>query len=176
MVFRKATEADIDKIEEIYLDVIDCEEKGFTTIGWLRGVYPTRKTAEDALLRDDLFVAEDSGRVAGAAIINNCQVDTYSRANWLYKASDDEVMVLHTLVISPKTSGKGYGKQFVHFYEQYALSNGCPYLRIDTNEKNTRARAMYKKLGFEEIDIIPCNFNGIKGIGLVLLEKKLSYD
>ena len=37
---------------------------------------------------------------------------------------------------------------FVEFYEQYALSNGCPYLRIDTNERNARARAMYKKLGY----------------------------
>ncbi|MBR2471294.1 MAG: hypothetical protein IKB55_01285, partial [Clostridia bacterium] len=62
------------------------------------------------------------------------------------------------------------------FYEQYALSQGCPYLRMDTNEKNIRARAMYKKLGFEEIGIVPCDFNGIPGIGLVLFEKKLNYD
>ncbi len=173
MVFRKAKEADIDKIEKIYLDVISCEEQGLSTVGWIRGVYPTRKTAEDALLRNDLFVAEQDSVIVGAAIINKKQVDTYKQAKWRYDAPEDEIMVLHTLVISPKTSGVGYGKKFVDFYEQYALSNGCPYLRIDTNERNTRARAMYKKLGFEEIDIIPCDFNGIKGIGLVLLEKKL---
>lgn len=173
MIFRKAEKCDIDKIEEIYSDVISCEEKGLSTIGWIRGVYPTRKTAEEALIRGDLFVAEEDTVVVGAAIINKCQVDTYKKAVWRYEADDDKIMVLHTLVISPKTSGRGYGKRFVDFYESYALANGCPYLRIDTNEKNTRARAMYKKLGFEEIGIIPCDFNGIKGIGLVLLEKKL---
>lgn len=173
MIFRKAQECDIDKIEKIYSDIIAEEEKGLSAIGWIRGVYPTRKTAEAAHFRGDLFVAEDDGVVVGAAIINKQQVDTYKQAKWRYEADDDKIMVLHTLVISPKMSGRGYGKRFVDFYESYALSNGCPYLRIDTNEKNIRARAMYKKLGFSEIDIIPCDFNGIKGIGLVLLEKKL---
>lgn len=173
MIIKKATEQDIDNVEKIYEEVITAEENGLSAIGWIRGVYPTRKTAEDAVLRDDLFVAVDDGVIVGAAIINKCQVNEYKQGKWKYDAPDDRVMVLHTLVISPKESGKGYGKKFVDFYESYAAAEGCPYLRMDTNEKNTRARAMYKKLGFEEIGIIPCDFNGIKGIGLVLLEKKV---
>ena len=39
--------------------------------------------------------------------------------------------------------------------------------------KNARARAMYKKLGYKEIGVIPTVFNGIEGVNLVLLEKKL---
>jgi len=61
----------------------------------------------------------------------------------------------------------------VAFYEQYALQNGCFYLRMDTNARNTRARALYKSLGYTEPDIVPCVFNGIPGVQLVLLEKKL---
>ena len=172
-IFRKAEEKDIDIIEQIYSDVISCEEKGLSEIGWIRGVYPTRQTAEDALFRGDLFVMEDGGAVVGSAVINKRQVEEYKDGTWQYSASDSEVMVLHTLVISPSVAGRGYGKAFVDFYEKYALSNGCPYLRMDTNERNVRARAMYKKLGYSEIGIVPCDFNGIKGIGLVLLEKKL---
>jgi len=81
--------------------------------------------------------------------------------------------VLHTLVISPSVSRQGCGRAFVDFYERYALANGCPYLRMDTNEKNVRARAMYKKLGYTEIGAVPCVFNGIEGVNLVLLEKRL---
>lgn len=44
---------------------------------------------------------------------------------------------------------------------------------MDTNERNVRARALYKKLGFVEPDIVDCDFNGIDGIRLVCLEKKL---
>ena len=84
---------------------------------------------------------------------------------------DEEVMVLHTLVISPKQAGRGYGEAFARFYEAYAHENHCPVLRIDTNERNIRARAMYKKLGYRESDMVPCQFNGIEGVHLVLLEK-----
>ena len=173
MIFRKATAADLSAIGEIYADIHTEEESGQVTIGWLRDVYPTPKTAQAALERDDLFVGEDNGRIVGAAIINHQQVAEYALGSWKHPASDDEVMVLHTLVVSPKTARGGYGRRFVEFYEQYALSHGCPYLRIDTNARNLRARAMYQKLGYEEIGIVPCVFNGIEGVQLVLLEKRL---
>lgn len=173
MDIRKATPQDIPAIAGIYSDIHTVEENGPRTIGWIRDIYPTAETARLALQRDDLFVAEDSHAIVGAAIINQQQVDVYKGANWQYEASDAEVMVLHTLVISPKVHGNGFGPSFVRFYEEYALSHNCHYLRIDTNEKNARARAMYKKLGYEEIGIVPCVFNGIEGIHLVLLEKKL---
>ncbi len=44
---------------------------------------------------------------------------------------------------------------------------------MDTNAKNQAARSLYRKLGYTEIGIVPCNFNGIEGIFLVLLEKKM---
>ena len=45
---------------------------------------------------------------------------------------------------------------------------------MDTNAKNTNARNLYKKLGYSEIGIIPCVFNGINGVDLVLLEKNVA--
>ena len=81
--------------------------------------------------------------------------------------------VLHTLVISPEASGRGLGKAFVRFYEDYALAHGCRELRMDTNERNAAARAMYRKLGYRETGIVPTVFNGIPDVRLVLLEKHL---
>ena len=54
---------------------------------------------------------------------------------------------------------------------KYAVENGCPYLRIDTNELNANARSLYRKLGYKEVGIFPCEFNGLDKINLVLLEK-----
>ena len=173
MTFRKATQADIPAIAEIYSDIHTQEENGEVTIGWIRSVYPTEATAQTALTRDDLFVSEDNGRIVGAAVINQTQVAEYALGKWQYPAADEEVMVLHTLVISPKVTRGGYGQKFVDFYEQYAREHNCPYLRIDTNARNVRARAMYRKLGYTEIGIVPCVFNGIEGVQLVLLEKSL---
>ena len=81
--------------------------------------------------------------------------------------------MLHTLVIDPAAKGQGCGQVFVKFYEDYARRSGSPCLRMDTNAKNENARRFYKKLGYSEVGIVPCVFNGIDGVNLVLLEKKL---
>lgn len=169
---RKATKADLAAIEDIYDRILTEEERGRAKIGWVRGVYPTRATAEAALEADELFVEEADGRVVGVAIINGKQVDAYAGAPWMYDVPDSRITVLHTLVIDPLAAGRGLGTAFVSFYERYAAERGCPYLRMDTNQKNTAARALYKKLGYREVDIRLCGFNGIPGVNLVLLEKK----
>ncbi|WP_019138236.1 GNAT family N-acetyltransferase [Peptoniphilus timonensis] len=173
MIIRKANTRDIDFVVKIYGKIHLAEEKGLTSIGWKRDIYPVRKTAEDALKRNDLFVMEENGVIIASGIINQEQVDVYEKAKWRYTAKDSEVMVLHTLVVDPDTKRKGYGKEFVKFYEEYARSNNCKYLRIDTNEKNKKARSLYKSLDYEEIDCIPCTFNRLKGVNLILIEKKL---
>ena len=171
MNIRKANRRDLDSIENIYNEIHTAEEEGILTIGWKKGVYPTRKTAEEAILRGDMFVLED-GEIVGAAIINRIQVDVYSGAPWEHDT--DSVCVLHTLVISPRAARKGYGRAFVEFYEWWAKEHDLPELRIDTNARNTAARAMYQKMGYREIGIVPTTFNGISGVDLVLLEKYLS--
>ena len=173
MIIRKASEKDISSVAAVYDAIHTAEEAGKATIGWVRGVYPTEKTAQAAFLRRDLFVLEDNGKIAGTAIINQLQCDGYETAAWEYPAADHEIMVLHTLVIDPAMANCGFGKAFVSFYEDYARQKGCRFLRMDTNVKNARARAMYKKLGYKEIGVIPTVFNGIEGVNLVLLEKKL---
>lgn len=171
MTIRRALAADIPAVAAIYDAIHTAEEESKAVVGWARGVYPTAATAQAALERDDLFVMADGAAIVGAAIINQVQVDVYADGQWQYPAADSEVMVLHTLVVSPSAGGRGYGRAFVAFYEEYARAQGCRFLRMDTNERNARARAMYARLGYREIGIVPTVFNGIAGVQLVLLEK-----
>ena len=173
MVFRKATEQDLLDVSDIYEAIHSEEEKGNMTICWKRGVYPTRATAEISLKRNELFVMEQEGKIVGTAIINQLQVESYKEVKWQFDVEESEVMVLHTLAIVPEMGRKGLGSKFVSFYEEYALQNGCRFLRMDTNEKNVNARALYKKLGYKEVGSVPCEFNGIQGFRMVMLEKKL---
>lgn len=173
MEVRKARESDLDGIEAIYERVHDAEEQGLSTVGWIRGVYPTRKTAADALGRDDLFVMVDGNAVVAVAVINQVQVPEYDDAGWRHDAADSEVMVLHALAVDPQVKGRGIGRAFVAFYEDYARRQGCPALRMDTNVKNARARKLYQCLGYEEVGVVSCVFNGIPGVQLVCLEKYL---
>ena len=173
MIIRKATAQDIDAIEKIYDRIHEAEDAGKITTGWITGVYPVRSTAEAALSRGDLFVYDAEGEIFAAAVINQTQVDVYADCDWKYKADDDKVCVLHTLVVDPMISGQGIGKSFVAFYEAYAKELGCTALRMDTNARNIAARSLYAKLGYIESGIVPCVFNGIPDVKLVLLEKKV---
>lgn len=174
---RKGTLADIPQIAAIYDRLLTQEECGKAVIGWMRGVYPTERTALDSLEADTLFVLEQGGVIAAAAKIDQNQVPEYVNAPWRYPdAPSNQVMVLHTLVVDPGRSGQGFGTQFVRFYEQYALEHRCPYLRMDTNARNIAARRLYARLGYWEAGVIPCIFNGIPDVQLVCLEKKLNQE
>lgn len=139
-IIRPAAAHDLARIEEIYDAIHTAEEAGNVSIGWVRGVYPTRATAQAALDAGELFVLESDGTVYAAGRINREQVPVYAEVPWAHDAAPEQVLVLHTLVVDPAAAGHGYGTQFVRFYEQYAREHGCPELRIDTNAKNANAR------------------------------------
>ena len=134
---------------------------------------PTRQTARDAITCGSMYVMERSGTLVAAGKIDHIQPPSYTDINWSIPAVEHEVLVLHTLVVHPDYSGEGIAKTFIRAYENMAAEKGCTCLRIDTNARNTRARSLYKRLGYTERGIIPCCFNGIEGVELVCLEKLL---
>ena len=170
-IIRQAKWTEMDAVAEIYERIIEEEEQGKVTIGWKRDVYPTKATAAAAQEKQELYVLEDEGRIVAAMRLNQEQLPAYRDCQWEYPVADEQVMVMHTLVVDPAAGKHGYGKQMVAFYEQYAADHHCPSLRIDTNEKNVRARALYQQLGYKEVGIVPCTFNGLAGVPLVCLEK-----
>lgn len=176
MLIYKATQTDCSDIVNLYSSIHDAEESGILNIGWQRNLYPTEKTAIDAIERGDIFVMQIDKKIVATAIINQKQLDCYSNANWQYNVANNDVMVLHTLAVSPFEAKKGYGAAFVRYYEQYANNHYCLVLRMDTQEKNMNARKLYAKLGYQEVDIITVSdgFNGLLNLNLVLLEKRLS--
>ena len=118
---------------------------------------------------------EIDGKVIASARINHEQMPAYARVSWSVEASDDQVMVMHTLTVDPEMSGYGAGKRFLEFYEKYAPEHGSHVLRIDTNERNLNARRIYAAAGYKEMGIIPCEFNGIPDVGLVCMEAVLPH-
>lgn len=164
---------DIPGIDKIYCDILNLEVARKGQTGWVKGIYPSKATALESVQLGEMYVMEENGEIVASAKLNQKQVPSYTRAKWEMDAPAEEVMVIHTLTVAPQESGKGYGSAFIRFYEDFALEHGCKYLRMDTNAINKPARAMYKKLGYKEIGIVPCNFNGIKDVLLVCLEKYL---
>lgn len=172
-IFRKATIEDLDGVEIIYKNIHSMEEEGEITTGWKRDIYPVRKTADAAVVRGDLYVCELDGRVVASAILNNIQGKEYLECDWMYKAKDEEIAVLHTLVVEPAFKKNNIGTKFVAYWENLAKEQCCKVLRMDTNARNKIARHFYSKLGYREVGIVHTVFNGIPGVELVMLEKKI---
>lgn len=168
-MIRIAERKDLEQIVKIYEDVI----KQNPSVGWVLGVYPTKETAKKAIDKKELYVKVIDDRVVATAKINQVQEEAYRKCSWEEDVDDDEVMVIHTLSVSPKMQKNGIGKEFMSFYEDFAKEKGCKYLRMDTNETNTQARKMYKSLGYKERGKVLCEFNGILDVGLICLEKKI---
>ena len=108
-MIRKAAPGDIPAVAALYERIHDREEAGAGTTGWKRGVYPTEATAREALLAGELFVDEREGQIVAAARVDQAQVPEYALARWRYAATEDAVMVLHTLVVDPARAGQGVG-------------------------------------------------------------------
>lgn len=172
-MIRKAAEADIPAVNAIYDALLTREEQGQLSTGWTRGVYPTEQTARDALRAGTLYVMEEGGRIVAAAKIDQAQMAQYAQCAWRHDAPPEQVLVLHTLVVDPTAKGRGHGTAFVRFYEELGRESDRPYLRIDTNARNTPARILYAKLGYTEAGIVAGVFNGIPDVQLVCLEKKV---
>lgn len=174
LTVRKANIGDETKIAEIYEKIHTEEEQGRASIGWQRGVYPTIETAALGIRKGDMFVAEDeNGHIVSAARLNSEQCLQYAEAEWKYPAEPEEVLVMHTLVVDPEVQGNSVGRRMLEYYESYAESLGCRYLRIDTNERNQIARAFYAKCAYKEVGIVLGEFNGMPGVPLVCMEKKI---
>ena len=148
---RKANINDIEAVTAIYNRIYKMEAEGLVRIGWNPSIYPVRATAEEALQRGDLFVYEQDGTIMASAIINRTQVPVYATGQWAFPANDDEVMVLHTLTVDPVCGGRGIGRQFVAFYEDYALREGCSILRLDTNAVNSIDYTADADIGIDDV-------------------------
>ncbi|MBQ2924832.1 MAG: GNAT family N-acetyltransferase, partial [Anaerotignum sp.] len=108
-MIRPATIYDVDEAEKIYDEVLDYEAEHGTTTNWVKGKYPTRKTAEKALAAGTYYVGEDeNGRIFGTVNLNHIQPAEYANIPWTMEGEGDEVLVVHTLCIRPDCRGKGY--------------------------------------------------------------------
>jgi ribosomal protein S18 acetylase RimI-like enzyme len=57
---------------------------------------------------------------------------------------------IHDLAVLPEYQGKGVGPALLAAVEERARSKGCCKLTLEVLDDNTRARAVYRRFGFED--------------------------
>ncbi len=172
-MIRKATAKDIDKVELLYRDILTYEKDHTNYTNWVMDVYPTRQTAIDGLNADNLYVIEDNGEICASIILNHIQPEVYDKIHWKYEAEKEDILVIHTLSVSPYKKGKGYGGELVRFAFKKAEELGCASVRLDTYAANIPAASLYKKEGFRYCGTAFSVLNGVIPEMQIFFEKRI---
>jgi ribosomal protein S18 acetylase RimI-like enzyme len=57
---------------------------------------------------------------------------------------------IHDLAVLPQHRGRGVGRALLTAAEEHARERGCCKLTLEVQDDNTRARALYRRFGFED--------------------------
>lgn len=158
-MIRKAILKDVNSIEDTYNEHFQYELNHTAFTVFKKGVYPTKDDAERAIYAGALFVYEENGTIVGSIIIDKVQPIEYATIPWKEKLSEDEVMVIHLLMVRPSMSGKGIASSLIKFATELAQKNSCRALRLDTGSQNIPALSLYQKNGFEIIASASCTIS-----------------
>lgn len=63
-----------------------------------------------------------------------------------------DTMLLENVAVSPYHQGRGVGRRLITFCEEEARRQGCQTIELFTHVKMAENRALYARLGYEEID------------------------
>jgi len=147
-LIRQATRAEVEKVTQGYLELLEYEEINGSNSGWKKNIYPTFETALTAWEKGWLYVLDKEGEICASMILNQIQPEEYYQIPWQYQAEDEKVLVVHTLCVPPSKARKGYGQKMMEYAAEHAVEKGYKVVRIDTWAENVRAQALYKKLGY----------------------------
>lgn len=144
----KASETDREELVSLYRRVTErMNKEGLDQ--WTWGEYPNEKLiAESIADGTQLVLRADGGEIAAAAVVYaGYAEDDASRmadVNWLFGGRPGW---LHRLAVAPEYRGRGAGKALTAAAEDLLRAMGCACMRLDTDTKNTAARALYAGAG-----------------------------
>ena len=143
IIIRKAVIEDLKDIMEIIKQTV-VEMHSYNNNQWDEN-YPKEKDFISDIQKEDLFVLERQGKLAGFVCINKVEPLEYSGLRW---SLNEDTMVVHRMSVDPTYRRNGIGKELMKFTDELALRNNIRYLKTDTYSINTKMNALFEKSGY----------------------------
>jgi ribosomal protein S18 acetylase RimI-like enzyme len=154
LTIRLGVENDIDELEQLYNSLNDRLSATINYPGWMKGVYPIRKTAEDGISEGCLYVAVYNNKIIGSIILRHVPEPAYIPVRWMKDLDYEKVLVIYTFVVHPDYSRQGVGDEILKFVSNLGSQSNIKSLRLDVYENNLPAICLYEKSGFHYIDTV----------------------
>ncbi|MCC0782178.1 GNAT family N-acetyltransferase [Clostridioides sp. ES-S-0108-01] len=145
-MIRKANMNDLESIMKIIKSTVE-EMKTYNNTQWDEN-YPLEKDFVSDIKKQDLYVEEVDGEVAGFICLNYEEPEEYVGLNW---SSNKKAMVIHRMAVNPNFRKKGIASKLVDFAEKLAEENSVLYLKSDTYSINSKMNSLLTKYGFIKI-------------------------
>jgi len=158
-IIEMGTTNDIDSLEDLYNNLNDYFKLGTNYPGWAKGIYPIRETAVKGIQNKNLFLLKLNHEIAGSIILNHEPETAYAQVTWGIEADYKDVVVIHTLVVSPKYLKMGIGKNLMDFAKRYSIEQEMKTIRLDVSIHNTPAISLYEKCGCEYVETVDLGLN-----------------
>ncbi len=139
MIIRTATESDIPRILELYLQLVldpsevemvkpepEFSQKAFREMSSLEGYY--------------LLVAEVDGEVVGTAVLVILPGLAHGISHW---------GVVEFMVVDEAHRSQGIGRALMDHAAELAQEAGCYKIMLGSNKKRTDAHRFYRSAGYE---------------------------
>ncbi len=140
---------DLEKVREVYLDVITNTPDIKEETKWDYGHYPADEIIQGYIDRNEMYLCMDGDKAAGAVALVPYQEEAYEKVRWRREFWNDQIMTVHILAVVPAYRGKSAGEEIVREAVKLAEKANMRAVRLDTLCTNKRACHLYEKLGFE---------------------------
>ena len=140
---RRATVADLPALLALVRQVVPLM-RAAGNLQWSDD-YPNEAVFRQDLAKQQLWVAEVAGQLAGVAALTRDQDPEYAQADW---DAAKPALVTHRLAVAPAFQGKGVAAALLQQAEVVARVQGLRVLRVDTNSENAATQRLFPKLGY----------------------------
>ncbi len=154
MIIKQANPDQYQDVRSFYFKVIDGIADLPYGAGWKKDIYPAPEFLQESIRNGDLYIAEESGEIIAAMVLNHLSNDGYRQGEWVTPAEDFEVTLIHALGVDTPHTGKGVGRQMVEFAIETARKQGQKVIRLDVLKGNLPAAKLYTSIGFRYIQTL----------------------
>lgn len=111
--------------------------------------YPTKEAFEKDIARNELYVFESDGAIAGCIVISTFMDSEYEPILW--STPNNFNYYIHRLAVHPDHQKKGIARAMMDYAEQLAKEQGASAVRLDTFSQNNRNQRFYENRGYNRL-------------------------